>query len=236
MVGLERRSNLSFRVTQVLGRSIVLGEYGPDGALPAESELCERFGISRTAVREAVKMLAAKGLISSKPRQGIRVLPEEHWNIFDPDLLRWSLDGKLSDAVLREFFQLRIAVEPEAAALAAQYAPAERIAAVGAALARMESEAPESREALDADIDFHIAILYATGNRFYIRLRDFVRTALDVSIRVTTSDAVDYRETLADHAAIFEAIRSGGRQASRDGMRRLIERARQRLDSSPGKL
>lgn len=233
MVGPGRRSNISFRVTKALGQSIVLGEYGPDRSLPAESALCERFGTSRTVVREAVKMLAAKGMISSKPRQGIRVLAEEHWNIFDPDLLEWSLKGKLSDDVLREFFQLRIAVEPEAAALAARLASQARIEALGATLERMQAEPPDSPAALAADIEFHIQILYATGNRFYIRLRDFIRTALDASIRVTTGASADYPETLALHREVLDAIRAGDEGVARDRMRYLIEHARNRFETSP---
>lgn len=137
----ERKFNLSHRVTQELGRAIVGGAYEPREGLPTEAELCVRFGVSRTAVREAVKMLSAKGLVSSKPRQGISVMPQDAWNIFDSDVLQWLLEGNPSLTVLKEFFQMRIAIEPEAAALAARYARPERIEALGNALERMHSEA-----------------------------------------------------------------------------------------------
>ena len=97
---LDRNFNLSQRMTQELGRQIVCGVYDKNESLPTEAELCEKFGVSRSAVREAVKMLSAKGLISSKPRQGIRIQPEEQWNIFDTDLLRWSLESNPSMKVL----------------------------------------------------------------------------------------------------------------------------------------
>src|SRR6478609_3866918 len=108
MALLDRNFNLSHRMVHELGKAIICCEYNDNG-LPTEAELCDKFGVSRSAVREAVKMLSAKGLISSKPRQGIRVEAEEEWNIFDPDLLRWSLESKPSMKVLKEFLQVRIA-------------------------------------------------------------------------------------------------------------------------------
>ena len=121
---LERNNSLAQRVTRELGRAILCGEYKPNHSLPTEAKLCENFGVSRTAVREAVKMLSAKGLITSKPRQGIKVQPEIEWNLLDSELLEWSLESNPSMNVLKEYLQMRIAIEPEAAALAARsYGP-----------------------------------------------------------------------------------------------------------------
>ncbi|MEJ2273389.1 MAG: FadR/GntR family transcriptional regulator [Woeseiaceae bacterium] len=190
MAILERNTSLSYQVTAELGRSIVRGDFRPDDALPTEAKLCDRFGVSRTAVREAVKMLAAKGLLTSKPRRGIRVQPVWHWNIFDPDLLNWSLETEPTLQVMNEFFQLRVAVEPEAA--------------------------------FAADLDFHVAILYATRNRFYIRLRDFIHTALNVTIHFTTPAVESYEEILAAHEKILRAIEQGDVEQARHCMRTLI--------------
>lgn len=225
MPGIEEKSNLSFRVARQLGRGIVCGEIGPEQPFPTEAELAEEFGVSRTAVREAVKMLAAKGLVASRPRQGIRIQPAEAWNIFDAELLQWSLEGSLSRAVLREFFQMRVAIEPEAAALGAALARPQRLKAIGDALERMLGAAGGTAESRRADIDFHIAILYATENRFYIGMRDFVRTALDVSIRFTTSESVAYTDTLDQHAAVYEAMQRAQPADARRAMRQLIEEA-----------
>ena len=136
MAILDRNFNLSQRMVQELGRTIICGEFSDD-SLPTEAELCEKFGVSRSAVREAVKMLSAKGLISSKPRQGIRIQPEDQWNIFDPDLLRWTLESRPTLKVLKEFLQVRIAIEPEAASLAARYADDKKIDAIEQALEQM---------------------------------------------------------------------------------------------------
>jgi len=219
---IEPNLNLSFRVTDALGRAIVGGEYRPDDALPTEAELCEKFGVSRTAVREAVKMLSAKGLVSSKPRRGIRVKPAQDWNIFDSDLLKWSLEGEPSHEVMTEFFQLRVAVEPEAAVLATRFGSPDDKAAIAAAIRGMR-EAPEYSEVgMSADLDFHLSVLYATHNRFYIRLRDFIRTALNVAIHFTTPATGSYEEIVLAHEKIQLAIQRGDAEGARSSMRTLI--------------
>jgi len=222
---IERKSNLSFQVTKELGRAIVRGDYGPSDALPTEAELCLKFSVSRTAVREAVKMLAAKGLVSSKPRQGIRVMPEEDWNILDADLLSWSLEGTPSRAVFKEFFELRVAVEPEAAALAARYSSPEHQQAIADAVEAMRSATPNSDAAIAADVDFHVALLRATENRFYIRLRDFIRTALSITIHFTDPGANKYEATVKDHEKILRAIEDGDVELAHERMRTLIRDA-----------
>ena len=168
--------NLTHQLTYDLGLAIVQGVYPVGTGLPSEADLCIEYNVSRSSTREAVKMLSAKGLISSKPRQGIRILPEDQWNIFDPDLLRWVLESKPSLLVLKEFLQVRIAIEPEAAALAARYADQTQLDNIEKALDGMRKAESNSKEDLEADITFHVSILYASNNRFYIRLRDFSET------------------------------------------------------------
>lgn len=225
MAVFERNFNLSQRMTQELGKAIVCGVYPKDESLPTEAELCEQFGVSRTAVREAVKMLSAKGLISSRPRQGIRILPEQEWNIFDSDLLRWSLEGNPSLHVLREFQQVRIAIEPEAASLAARFADDERVQAIADALEGMRRAKGKPEEALAADIDFHVSILFASRNRFYIRLRDFIQTALNVSIRHTNVIKGDQDAVIEDHAKVYNAIRNRNPERAKAAMLLLIDEA-----------
>lgn len=219
----ERKLNLSHRVTRELGHAIVGGAWEPGQGLPTEAELCVRFGVSRTAVREAVKMLSAKGLVSSKPRQGISVMPRDAWNIFDSDVLQWLLEGNPSLGVLKEFFQMRIAIEPEAAALAARYGRPQSVQAIGDALERMSSEAGHADASRSADIDFHVAILYASENRFYIQMRDFVRTALNVSIRTTNAAVANYEVVIDDHAKVYHAICNGNAERARNAMISLID-------------
>jgi len=224
MAILDRNFNLSQRMVQELGRAIICGEFSDNG-LPTEAELCERFGVSRSAVREAVKMLSAKGLVTSKPRQGISILPEEDWNIFDPDLLRWSLESHPSRLVLKEFLQMRMAIEPEACALAARYADPDKINAIEVALEKMRLADENSEEHMQADIDFHVSILYASNNRFYIRLRDFIQTALRVSISHTTPIKGNHHAVYEDHAKIFNAIKNRNPERAKHAMHLLIDEA-----------
>lgn len=224
MTLLDRNFNLSQRMVQELGRTIIFGEFHDD-SLPTEAELCEKFGVSRSAVREAVKMLSAKGLISSKPRQGIRVLPEDQWNIFDPDLLRWMLESKPSLHVLKEFLQVRIAIEPEAAALAARYADQTKLDKIEKALDGMRKAEANSKEDLEADIAFHVSILYASNNRFYIRLRDFISTALRVSISHTNPIKGNHEGVVEDHSKVFSAIKNRNPERAKQSMLALIDEA-----------
>jgi DNA-binding FadR family transcriptional regulator len=224
MTLLDRNFNLSHRMVQELGKAIICGEYNLNG-LPTEAELCDKFGVSRSAVREAVKMLSAKGLISSKPRQGIRVQPEQEWNIFDPDLLSWSLESRPSMKVLKEFLQMRIAIEPEAAALAARYATQEQLDAIENALQRMTNAEDNTEEDLEADIAFHVSILFASNNRFYIRLRDFIHTALRVSISHTSPMKGNHEGIVEDHAKVFNAIKNRNPERAKHAMLLLIDEA-----------
>ena len=225
MAILDRNFNLSQRMVQELGKAIICGEYANDSSLPTEADLCEKFGVSRSAVREAVKMLSAKGLITSKPRQGIRIQQEENWNIFDPDLLRWSLESNPSMSVLKEFLQMRIAIEPEAAALAARNADAAAIDAIEVALERMRNATEGTQEDLDSDIAFHVSILYASKNRFYIRLRDFITTALRVSISHTTPIKGNHLAVVEDHAKVLSAIKNRNPERAKHSMLLLIDEA-----------
>src|SRR6478736_3358498 len=111
--------NLTHGLLEVLGRSIVIGDYQVR-SFPNEAELAKQHGVSRSVTREAVKMLTAKGLLSARPRQGTVVQPATNWNLFDTDVLRWLLERQFSIDLLRQFNQLRVAIEPEAAALAAR--------------------------------------------------------------------------------------------------------------------
>lgn len=200
---------------------IICGEYAND-SLPTEAELCESFGVSRSAVREAVKMLSAKGLIASKPKQGIRIQPEDQWNIFDPDLLQWMLHSKPSLQVLKEFLQVRTTIEPGAAALAASDADEQSINNIEQALERMRKAEVGTKEELEADIAFHVSILYASKNRFYIRLRDFIQTALRVSISHTAKMKADQESIIAEHDLVYQAIKNKNPVEARRCMTNLV--------------
>ncbi len=216
--GLGR--NLTYGMLDALGRAIVTGRYETE-PFPTEAELAKQHGVSRSVTREAVKMLTAKGLLSARPRQGTVVQPASSWNLFDTDVLRWLLERQFSVDLLRQFSQLRIAIEPEAAALAAQFGTPEDLQRISAGLARMEAAERGLDDTLDADIAFHVAVLRASGNPFYAQFRDMVATALRTSIRFT--NRIKGRSaSVADHAAVRDAIAAQDYAAARTAMRSLI--------------
>jgi DNA-binding FadR family transcriptional regulator len=176
--------NLTYRLLELLGRAIVTGRYD-DAPFPTEADLAQTHAVSRSVTREAVKMLTAKGLLTARPRRGTTVRPQRHWNLFDPDVLRWLLERKFSLELLRHFSDLRIAIEPAAAALAAHAADADALAAIERGFDRMVAAERGDDDALEADIAFHIAILRASSNPFYMQFCDLVETALRTSIRFT---------------------------------------------------
>jgi DNA-binding FadR family transcriptional regulator len=212
--------NLTYGMLDALGREIVTGGY--DGRrFPTEAELAQEHGVSRSVTREAVKMLTAKGLLTARPRKGTTVQPGSAWNLFDPDVLRWLLERKFSLELLRQFSELRIAIEPAAAALAAQAADEAALEAIRAGYARMEAAEAGADDSLEADIAFHIAVLNGSANPFYMQFRDVVATALQTSIRFTNRFQ-GRTASLPAHHAVLTAIAAGDHQGAHDAMRQII--------------
>ena len=229
--------NLTRRVVEALGQAIVTGTWQATGAFPIEAELCARFGVSRSVVREAVKMLTAKGLLSARPRRGTVVEPEPHWNLLDPDVLRWLLERAPSPALLAEFTQMRLGIEPQAAALAAQAVgrgQAEMLPPIRAALARMRAAGTGDDDPLASDIAFHVAILHASGNRFLVQLRELVDTALRISIRLTNARKGVSLASVDDHARVLRAIEAADPGAAAAAMRELLGEALELIQAERG--
>ena len=229
--------NLTRRVVEALGQAIVTGTWDAAGAFPIEAELCARFGVSRSVVREAVKMLTAKGLLSARPRRGTVVEPEPHWNLLDPDVLRWLLERVPSPALLAEFTQMRLGIEPQAAALAAQAVgrgQAGMLLPIREALARMQAAGAGQDDPLASDIAFHVAILHASGNRFLVQLRELVDTALRISIRMTNARKGVALASVDDHARVLCAIEAADAPAAAAAMRELLGEALELIQAERG--
>lgn len=203
-----------------LGQAIVTGHYDAR-PFPTEAEIAKAHGVSRSVTREAVKMLTAKGLVSARPRHGTVVESASEWNLLDPDVLRWMLERKFSVELLRQFNQLRIAIEPEAAALAARHHTSDDLERIHDGLARMRAAETGSDDPLEADIDFHIAVLRASRNPFYLQFRSMVSTALQTSIRFT-NQLKGRMASVADHAAVADAIQRRDPEAARTAMAAII--------------
>lgn len=212
--------NLTHGMLDALGRAIVTGAY--DGKpFPTEAELTKQHAVSRAVTREAVKMLTAKGLLTARPRQGTLIQPEDHWNLFDADVLHWLLERKFSLTLLRQFSELRVSIEPAAAELAARVGSPEGLALIQAGYARMAAAEAGDDDALDADIAFHVAVLRAAGNPFYAQFHDLVATALRTSIRFTNRFK-GRSASLPAHKAVMDAIEGRDSAGARLAMEMII--------------
>lgn len=227
--GLAVKRNLTQNMLDSLGKAIVTGRYD-QRPFPTEVEIEHAFGVSRSVTREALKMLAAKGLVAARPRQGTWVQPFQSWNLFDPDVLRWLLDRKLSIELLINFTQLRRGIEPEAAALAARRKDDVALAAIWHELDRMRRAERGEDDPLAADIGFHLAILQASGNPFYLQFRGVISTALKTSIHFTNR-IKGHTASVAEHEAVAAAISAGDVDQARAFSALLIDNVLELIDS-----
>lgn len=217
-----RSVTLSQRVVDALGEAIMRGRFVPGEVLPTEPELGARLGVSRTPLREAVKKLHDKGLVAIGRKTGTRVRPREDWHHLDPDVLRWRLQTGPDDDILRQLYELRAAIEPEACRFAALNGTAEDHAAIATAFARMESCRHDVAAVVEADVGFHLAIVAATRNVFYAGLASAIGNALQTAFVLGAKRRTFPADELEQHRKVWHAIaaRDGDRAASR--MRRLL--------------
>lgn len=203
-----------------LGAAIVRGEIAPGSVLPPEHELETRYGAGRSVVREAMKTLAAKGLVSVRPRHGTHVRPVHDWTLLDRDVLAWMRSGDgLDRDILIALEETRAIIEPAAAALAAERATAEDHQRIEAALAAMEVGQHDAQAAIAADKQFHLAILDATHNPV---LRSF-RGAIDAILSAVFDVAVGvFAGNLPNHAAVAHAIEARDPHAARRAMEKVL--------------
>ncbi len=217
--------NLTASIVNDLGLSIITQAYRPDQPFPTEAELCLRYAVSRPVLREAVKMLTAKGLLLARKRAGTVVQPEDNWNLLDPDVLRWMLQRDFSIDLLIDFTEIRMSIEPRAATLAAHSASGTQRRAIMDAIARMFAADRGEEDALEADIAFHIAVLEASNNRFMRQFTGLVETTLRFSIRRTNEYKGVPRASARDHRKVADAIMEGQPVLAGERMSELIRGA-----------
>jgi DNA-binding FadR family transcriptional regulator len=211
------------RVVHTVGRRIVTGKIQPGEQLPTPAGVHAGRGV----IREAVKVLAAKGLVVSRPKTGTRVRPPEHWNLLDPDVLAWRLEGLPRGVLLGKLTQVRLIIEPGAAELAAQHAGPRELASLTAALRDMRAAlalSPPDHEAYnDADIRFHRAIVQACDNEILEQIGAIVNTTLLVAFHAAVRVPGLARSALPRHQAILDAIRRRQPKRARAAMRVLVQ-------------
>ena len=214
--------NITFELLNRLGREIVTGGFAVNEVLPNEGALSSELQISRTAVREAIKMLTAKGLVGSRPRRGTEVRPVSDWNLLDSDVLRWLRGSRPDRKVVVELLELRLGFEPEAAALAARRATPAQLGRIEEAYACMQESAAGRYDPVEADCQFHEAIIAATSNRFYHPLGALVRTALSLTAPITNAIFGHPVGDLEAHGDVLLAIEERDEQRAFELMRKLL--------------
>lgn len=215
------------RVLETLGRRILSGHYPEETSLPTEAKLATEFGVSRTALREAIKMLAAKGLLVSRQRAGTIVQPSSHWNRLDVDVLEWMSGVEPDLEFLRGLIEARRAIEPVAARFASLRASSRDLAEIEVAYEAMcdAADATSIPAFNEADVAFHSAVLRASRNPVFVALVGLIAQALGQSMRVSTASSPALHSTLDAHWTVFEAIRLRQPDQAYDRMQALIDRA-----------
>jgi DNA-binding FadR family transcriptional regulator len=221
-----RALRLHGTIARKLGIAIVSGQYKPGDLLDSEIAASEQFAVSRTAYREAVRILAAKGLVDARPKVGTRINPQSKWNLLDPDVLEWTFESEPDLALLNSLFELRNMVESAAAGLAATRRSAAHLKAMRAALDGMAEYTLATPEGRQADLDFHTTLLEATDNPFIISLTSGVSAAISTTTIFKQRKRPLRRDPLPDHLRVFTAIAAKDAAKAQKAMSELIELAR----------
>lgn len=217
------------RVVHGIGRDIVSGALAPGERLSPESALIARFNGSRTAIREAMKVLVAKGLVEARQRAGTRVRPRADWNLLDPDVLAWLSPDAVDAEVVDHLIELRALVEPTAARLAAERATDEERHVIAAAYERMQQDEADIEAFYAADLVFHLAVFAACHNEFISRLGGVVGSVIEFGFRLQTGMEKIPPGGAAVHAEIVACIRARDGAGAEVAMRAVIERAKREL-------
>lgn len=216
-------------VVQRIGRRIVNGELSPGAILPEQGELSRLLSVSRTVVREATKVLIAKGLVESRPKRGTVVLPRSSWRILDPDVLTWQTEAGPDEDFLWNVFEVRRIIEPGAARLAAERADEHEIQAIRDAFEAMGAEGDESSY-LRADVLYHDTLVAATHNDYLIHMVGAFGPALHAGLRATIHGAWTWEDffdsSLALHRNVLEAVAAHDPDAASAAMVTLVEGSR----------
>lgn len=211
-------------VAEALALRILGGDYPPAAPMPNEAALLGEFGVSRTCLREALQMLAAKGLVRSRPRLGTFVRETHDWNFLDADILRLRQRIVPRPVFLRELSTVRRMVEPETAALAARNADPEMVAKLRVAVLGMASgDGTRNAETIEADVSFHRLLLAASGNALLSGLGACIEEALRASIAISSHPALGSAFALDRHQAVYEAVCRQDATAARAHMTMLLD-------------
>jgi DNA-binding FadR family transcriptional regulator len=209
-----------------LGEAIVAGRYGVGASIPPEPLLCAELGVSRTVVREAVKSLIAKGLMTTGPKVGTRVLSSDHWNWFDPDVIGWQSKAGLTPEFLRDLQDLRRVVEPAAMRLAAERATPQDLAEIELAYAGMKRAVEGGGDYVTYDLRFHQGLLRACRNRMLVQMSKALGALLRTSFEISTRRKDGPINSLPLHREVLDAVIAHDADRAETAIRVLIDGAR----------
>lgn len=218
-----------------LGEAIVAGRYAPGASIPPEPILGEELGVSRTVVREAVKSLVAKGLVTTGPKVGTRVLSSEHWNWFDTDVVVWQSKAGLTREFLCDLQDLRRIVEPAAVRMAAERATPADIAEIELAFKGMCRAVEEGGDYVASDLRFHQGLLRACHNRMIVQMSKALGALLRTSFEISTSRKDGPKNSLPLHRAVLDAVIARQPAKAEKAVLVLIDGARQDIDEVLGR-
>jgi DNA-binding FadR family transcriptional regulator len=208
-----------------LGVDILRGTFKSGEILPNEIESSSKLDISRSAYREAIRILAAKGMVESRPKTGTRVTERERWNLLDPEVLGWMFETEPSQDFIKSLFELRLITEPAAAELAATRRTEAQIEQMRGALEIMKRETLQSETGRRADLDFHHALIQATCNEALASLSSSIEAAVSWTTRYKARHNALTRDPVPDHERVFEAIERRDASGARWCMESLIRMA-----------
>jgi DNA-binding FadR family transcriptional regulator len=213
-----------------IGSAIVAGDYAVGASLPPEPMLCAQLGVSRTVVRESVKSLVAKGLVSTGPKVGTRVMPTDSWNWFDPDVILWHGKTGLTPEFIRDLQELRLAVEPAAIKLAAMRASAQDLEDIELAYQGMRRAVQEGGDYVTFDLRFHQGLLRASGNRMLAQMGKALGALLRTSFELSTRKKDGPRLSLPLHRAVLDAVVARNAPRAERAILKLIEGAHEDIE------
>jgi DNA-binding FadR family transcriptional regulator len=227
---MSRPRNLLSQTLDQIAQAIVSGHYPPGGAVPPEPVLCEAYGVSRTVVREAIKTLVAKGMVSTGPKVGTRVLEPAHWNWFDPMVVAWQSRAGLTREFLRDLQELRRVLEPASVRLAAERATPADIAEIERAYDGMRQAIEEGGDYVTHDLNFHLGLLRAGHNRMVEQMGKALGALLRVAFEISTSRANGPASSLPLHRAVLDAVIARDPERAERAAQVLIDGARDDME------
>jgi DNA-binding FadR family transcriptional regulator len=218
-----RQLRIHGTIARDLGTQIVSGKLAPGELLEGEIAASDQLRVSRTAYREAIRILAAKGLVESRPKTGTRVSATKNWHLLDPDVLSWIFQNEPDAHLLADLFELRRIVEPEAAALAARRRTEAHLRVMAKALDDMAAHTLAIEEGRVADQMFHSTLLDASGNAFLVSLTTGVEAAVSWSTEFKQRKSPLRRDPVPDHRKVFDAVAAQDADAAHRAMGELID-------------